>query len=183
MPEFKVSFCGDYVFTGAGAYKSNETLAACLNLPGRELSDCLVRLWRLAPSARLNVVGAEQLRGFLGCLQQTQDVLARLEDLTASVPFLRGSGLLPPTERLLTDLLDRLCPDGGAANAETDDVFYFTGFYFLRVASRLTRLSGVEAARELDRLHSGVAGVLDRCLSLADDILQAQRVHPELLDK
>lgn len=182
MQEFKVYFCDEYVYAGGRAYRSNETLTACLGLDEREVNDCLVRLWRLAPSARLNAVSAEQLRSFLTCLQQTHKVFLRLSALTAALPPLRDSGL-PPAERLLTGLLDRLCSDGGAANVEIDDLFYFTDFYFLRIASRLTRLSGGEAAYELDLLNSGVAGLFDWYISLAGDILQARRVYSEFLDK
>lgn len=183
MPEFKVYFLDEYVHIGARAYRSNETLTSCLGLDERDVNDCLVRLWRLAPSARLNAVSAEQLRSFLICLQQTHEVFLRLNALTASLPPVRDGALLPPAERLLTGLLDRLCSDGGAANVDVDDLFYFTDFYFLRIASRLTRLSGGEAAYELDRLNSGIAGLFDLYLSLAGDILQARRVYPEFLDK
>lgn len=183
MPEFKVYFCDEYVYIGGRAYRCNETLTACLGLDEREVNDCLVRLWRLAPSAHLNAVSAEQLRSFLTCLQQTHEAFLRLGTLTASLPPLRDGGLLPPAERLLTGLLDRLCSDGGAANVEADDFFYFTDFYFLRIASRLTRLSGGEAAHELDLLNSGIAGLFDLYISLAGDILQARRVYSEFLDK
>lgn len=182
MPEFKAYFYDEYVCIGGQAYRSNETLTACLGLDGQELNDCLVRLWRLAPSARLKVVSAEQLRSFLSCLQQTHEVLLRLSGLLASLPPLRN-GVLPPAERLLPGLLDRLCSDGGAANVEIDDLFYFTDFYFLRIASRLTRLSGGEAAYEMDLLNSGIAGLFDMYISLAGDILQARRIYSELLDK
>lgn len=182
MPGFKAYFRDEYVYIGARAYRCNETLTACLGLDEGEVNDCLVRLWRLAPSARLEVVSAERLRSFLGCLQQTHEVLLRLSGLAAALPPFRD-GALPPAERLLTGLLDRLCSDGGAANVEIDDLFYFTDFYFLRVASRLARLSGGEAAYEMDLLNRGVAGLFDMYISLAGDILQARRVYPAFLDK
>lgn len=184
MPDFKAYFSDEYVYVGGQAYKCNETLTACLNLPARELNDCLVHLWRLAPSVQLSGASAEQLRSFLARMQQTQELFLRIVSLTEGLPLFRG-GVFHHSlkDKSLTDCLDCLCSDGGAAAAKIDDLLKFTDFYFLRVASYLARLSGAEAVEELDMLNRGIAGLFDQYIFLAGDILQAQRVYPRLLEK
>lgn len=184
MPGFKAYFCDGYVYVGGQAYKCNETLTACLGLPEEELNDCLVRLWRLAPSAQLSGASAERLRSFLDCMQQAHGQFTRLGSLAGALPLFRGDGLCRGfAEQQLTDCLDRLCTDGGAAAAEIEDPFSFNDFYFLRIASYLSRLTGAEAAQELDLLNCGIAGLFEQYISLAGDILQARRVYAELLEK
>ena len=162
MLEFKANFCAEHVCIEGYAYKSGETLTACLNLPEQELNDCLVSLWRLVPKAQLNGVSTARLRAFLGCMQSAQKLFSRIGALASRLPVFRhGSLRLSLTEPRLPSLLDRLCPDGGAGPSALEDSFSFVDFYFLRIASALSSLSGAGAAEELASLNLAVAGLLE----------------------
>ncbi len=183
MLEFKAYFCGNHVYIDEQAYRCNETLTACLSLPEPELNDCLVSLWQLVPGAQLHGVSTPRLRAFLDCMQSAQKLFFQIGRMVSHLPIFLNSSLgLSLTEACLPSLLGRLCHDGGAGVQMVDDSFSFSDFYFLRIASTLSRLSGTEAEEEIASLNRGVAELFERYICLAGDLLQARRAYSALLD-
>lgn len=180
--EFKAVFYCEHVWIDGRAYRCNEMLTACLNLSEPELNGCLVSLWRLVPAVRLREVSSQSLRACLGNMQRAQELFSRVGTLTGSLPFLRRGGSVDLSLPRLPALLDRLCLDSGAGPSAVEDSFSFVDFYFMRIASSLSALTGPEAARELDLLSRGVCELLEQYIYLTADLLQARRAYSLLLD-
>ena len=183
MSWFKAFFLDEQVYIEGRQYRCNEILTACLDLPAEKLEDFLTRLWRLVQRVHLSGGSTEELRYFLGCVRQTQDLFDEIGALAAQLPLFRhgelARGLSTPC---LPALLDGLCAGDGRKPKKIEDSSFQSNFYYFRIGAILTGMSAARAAAWLNELNLGIAGLLEHYILLTGDILQARRSYCAVLD-
>lgn len=205
MFEFKASFWDEKVYIEGRAYRNNDILTACLNLPVENLQQILENLQLLRREVQLQEDGGwDFCEQYDGNVQRAQDLLHQVSSLAKKVPPYSGLHLGPEwdVQRLFDCLNEHFYWESGIDllgvelgtysedfvnglgfiyKSESGNYIFYNDHFYPSMEDLDDSLSGL--IPQIEECNEAVRQLFDEYITFVKDLIRAQTEYADLLDR